>query len=108
MNLTSHILPRSEVECWSHAVASLNTLSNKYSSPTTLETIGRVNRLISAWPTDDTLPAEGLDGVKTIFKKLSPGLQDIRIAAEDEAKWVFLCFVPNCHELPVPTTSEYV
>jgi len=74
------------VDCWSHAAESLNALSNKYSSQSTLETIERVNRLISAWPPDDTLPAEGLDGVKTIYKKLSPGLRNIQIAAEEEVK----------------------
>ncbi|KAG5645473.1 hypothetical protein DXG03_006018 [Asterophora parasitica] len=57
-----------------------------YSSHSTLETIERVNRLISAWPLDDTLPAEGLDGVKTIYKKLAPGLRDIQIAADEEAR----------------------
>ena len=76
----------SEVDCWSHAAESLATLSNKYSSHSTLETIERVNRLISAWPQDDTLPAEGFDHVKMIFKKLSPGLYDIKIAAEEEVK----------------------
>ncbi|KAF5382582.1 hypothetical protein D9615_002786 [Tricholomella constricta] len=75
-----------EVEFWSHAAQSLTALSKKYSSQSTLETIERVNRLISAWPPDDTLPAEGLDGVKTIYKKLAPGLRDIQIAAEEEAK----------------------
>ncbi|KAF8073604.1 SGF29 tudor-like domain-containing protein [Lyophyllum atratum] len=75
-----------EVECWAHAAESLTALSNKYSSHPTLETIERVNRLISAWPIDDTLPAEGLDGVKMTYKKLSPGLRDIQIAAEEEAK----------------------
>lgn len=75
-----------EIECWSHAAKSLTALSNNYSKPATIETIGRVNRLISVWPTDDTLPAEGIDAVKSLFKKLSPGLVDIRLAAEDEAK----------------------
>lgn len=74
------------MECWSHAAESLKTLSNKYSSPLNFETIGRVNRLISAWPMDDMLPAEGLDGVKSIYKKLQPGLEDVRNAAEEEAR----------------------
>lgn len=76
----------SEVECWSHAAESLTALSNKYSNHPTLETIERVNRLISAWPIDDVLPAEGFDGVKSIYKKLAPGLRDIQMAAEQEAK----------------------
>ncbi|RDB14800.1 SAGA-associated factor 29 [Hypsizygus marmoreus] len=75
-----------EVECWAHAAQALTTLANKYSTQSTLETIERVNRLISAWPHDDTVPAEGLDGVKTIYKKLSPGLRDIQMAADEEVK----------------------
>ncbi|KAG6820179.1 hypothetical protein H0H93_004310 [Arthromyces matolae] len=75
-----------ERECWSHAASSLNTLAALYSSHSTLETIERVNRLISAWPVDDTLPAEGLDGLKGIYKKLVPGIRDIQNAADEEAK----------------------
>ncbi|KAK7469216.1 hypothetical protein VKT23_003705 [Stygiomarasmius scandens] len=75
-----------EIDCWSHATTSLSTLSSIYSSPSTLETIGRVNRLISAWPTDDTLPAEGLDGVKTIYKRLLTGLEQIQASSNQETK----------------------
>ncbi|KAG6852788.1 hypothetical protein C0991_009125 [Blastosporella zonata] len=75
-----------EVECWSHAAASLSTLSTRYSSHSTLETIERVNRLISAWPVNDTVPAQGLDEVKGIYKKLSHGLREIQNAADEEAK----------------------
>ncbi|KAJ4482136.1 SGF29 tudor-like domain-containing protein [Lentinula aciculospora] len=73
-----------EIECWNHAAASLSTLSAIYSGPATIETIGRVNRLISAWPADDTLPAEGLDSVKAIYKKLGSGLEEIRVTSEKE------------------------
>ncbi|KAF9077694.1 SGF29 tudor-like domain-containing protein [Rhodocollybia butyracea] len=73
-----------EIECWNHAAASLSTLSAIYSGPATIETIGRVNRLISAWPADDTLPAEGLDSVKSIYKKLVSGLEEIRLTSEKE------------------------
>jgi SAGA-associated factor 29 len=83
----SNDLSFAEVDCWSHAAESLTALSNKYSSHSTLETIERVNRLINAWPPDDTLPAEGYEGVKTIYKKLLPGLTDIRLAAEEEVKY---------------------
>jgi len=76
-----------EVECWSQAAESLTTLSTKYSSISTLETIERVNRLISAWPTDDTLPAEGLDDVKVVFNKLQHGLHNIQSAAEEDYKY---------------------
>lgn len=51
-----------------------------------MDTIERVNRLINAWPPDDTLPAEGYEGVKTIYKKILPGLADIRFSAEEEVK----------------------
>jgi SAGA-associated factor 29 len=61
-------------------------LNGIYSNPTTVETIGRVNRLISSWPSDDTLPAEGFDGVKPVYKKLLSGLQEVKHNAEKEAR----------------------
>jgi len=76
-----------EVDCWSHAAGSLTVLSNKYSSHSTSDTIDRVNRLINAWPSDDTFPAEGYEGIKSIYKKLLSGLDDIRLAAEEEVKY---------------------
>ena len=76
-----------EADCWLQAVESLTTLSAKYSSISTLETIERVNRLISAWPTDDTLPAEGLDGVKTVYNKLHSGLRNIQSGADEDIKY---------------------
>lgn len=57
-----------------------------YSNPT-VETIGRVNRLISSWPSNDTLPAEGFDGVKPVYKKLFSGLEEVKRNAEKEARW---------------------
>jgi len=51
-----------------------------------METIGRVNRLISSWPSNDTLPAEGFDGVKPVYKKLLSGLQEVKSNAEKEAR----------------------
>ncbi|KAF8630883.1 hypothetical protein AX17_005241 [Amanita inopinata Kibby_2008] len=75
-----------ELDCWSRTADSLRTLTSKYANTTTLETIGRVNRLISAWPTDDTLPAQGIDDVKAIHRKLTPGITEIKSAAEDEAR----------------------
>ncbi|KAG6880501.1 hypothetical protein C0993_006217, partial [Termitomyces sp. T159_Od127] len=69
------------------AAASLSTLTAQFSSHSTLETIERVNRLISAWPVDDTIPAEGLDGVKATFKKLAPALRDIQNTADEEVKY---------------------
>lgn len=75
-----------EIDCWTHAASSLSTLSSIYSNPATIETISRVNRLISAWPADDTLPAQGLDDVKNIYKKLSAGLDEITKTSEREIK----------------------
>ncbi|KAL0961072.1 hypothetical protein HGRIS_006056 [Hohenbuehelia grisea] len=74
-----------EIECWSHASASLAALATVYSNPSTVDTIERVNRLISTWPTDD-LPAEGIDSVKTSYRKLSSGLHEIADTAHKEAK----------------------
>jgi len=84
--IISRLASSEEVDCWAHAAESLTALSNKYSNQSTLDTIERVNRLIHAWPADDTLPAEGYEGVKTIHKKLKPGLNDIKLASEEEVK----------------------
>jgi len=51
-----------------------------------METIGRVNRLISSWPSNDMLPAEGFDGVKPVYKKLLSGLTEVKGNAEKEAR----------------------
>ncbi|KAG6876518.1 hypothetical protein C0992_012602 [Termitomyces sp. T32_za158] len=75
-----------ELDCWSQAAASLSTLTAQFSRHSTLETIERVNRLISAWPVDDNIPAEGLDGVKATHKKLAPALRDIQNTADEELK----------------------
>lgn len=50
------------------------------------DAVGRVNRLILAWPNDETLPAEGMDSVKTVYKKLSSGLSEIKTNSEREIK----------------------
>jgi len=47
----------------------------------TSDTIGRVNRLLSAWPVDDDLPAEGFDSVRNTYKKLTSGLTEIKTSA---------------------------
>ncbi|KAF8158284.1 SGF29 tudor-like domain-containing protein [Crassisporium funariophilum] len=75
-----------EVECWSHAADSLKHLSTIYANSATLNTIDRVNRLLAVWPTDDTLPADGLTGLQTSLVKLSSGLTDIRDYANNEVK----------------------
>ncbi|KAH7928399.1 hypothetical protein BV22DRAFT_1082964 [Leucogyrophana mollusca] len=75
-----------EIEYWTHAAKSLSTLSNVYGSPGSVETIGRVNRLIAGWPTDDALPAEGYDNLKTNYKRLSSALKEVRNNSDDEVK----------------------
>ncbi|KAL0579131.1 hypothetical protein V5O48_002863 [Marasmius crinis-equi] len=57
-----------------------------YKQSATQETIGRVNRLISVWPPDDVVPAEGFDSVKTTYKKLSTALEDIQNTSKEEIK----------------------
>ncbi|OAX44310.1 hypothetical protein K503DRAFT_765119 [Rhizopogon vinicolor AM-OR11-026] len=75
-----------EVDCWSQASKSLASLSNIYASSKYVEIIGRVNRLISVWPTDDVLPADGYDGLKTNYKHLSRALKDVRDINDEEVK----------------------
>jgi SAGA-associated factor 29 len=53
-----------------------------------MEAIGKVNRLISQWPTDDNLPADGFDSVKSMYKKLNAGLGEIGGASDSELKFV--------------------
>ena len=78
-----------EVEYWTQAAEAIRVVANKFSINTTAETIARVNRMISAWPADDTLPAEGFDAVRQTFKRLSNGLREIETYAIGEEKYVF-------------------
>ena len=88
MNLRMTLFCCLEVECWAHASESLSILSTLYTNhPNTAETIGRVNRLINAWPPDDTPPAEGIGHMKTVQHKLSSGLSDIIAACDQEIKY---------------------
>jgi len=75
-----------EVEYWTQAAEAIRVVTNKYPINSTTETIGRINRLISTWPTDDTLPAESFDAVKQTFKRLSNGLREVEAAANQEEK----------------------
>jgi hypothetical protein len=88
---TAHLV--SEVDCWSQASKSLASLSNFYANSEQI--IGRVNRLIAVWPTDDVLPAEGYEHLKTNYKKLSRALKDVRDISEDEAKYANFCASPK-------------
>lgn len=65
----------------------MNSLNDVYANPS--EAVGRVNRLIASWPSDDTLPAEGFDGVRTVYKKLVSGLQELKSNAEKETKYEY-------------------
>lgn len=79
----------SEIQCWSHASNTLSAFSEKYNNLTTGDALARVNRLISVWPTtagDDTLPMDGFDSVKTVYKKLSSGLNEVKMTAETEVR----------------------
>ncbi|KIY43937.1 DUF1325-domain-containing protein [Fistulina hepatica ATCC 64428] len=75
-----------EIQYWAQAASTLNALSEVYGTRHTEETIGRVNRLISGWPMDDEVPAQGYDGAKGIAKKLVSGLDEIRTTSEREVK----------------------
>ncbi|KAN0087469.1 Translin [Tylopilus felleus] len=73
-----------EIEYWSHASKSLETLSGIYANQTSIETIGRVNRLMAMWPTDDSLAAESYETLKTNYKRLSSALKEVRRNSEEE------------------------
>ncbi|KAL1679099.1 SGF29 tudor-like domain-containing protein [Schizophyllum commune] len=75
-----------EVQCWSQAASSLNTLNEVYSTPQTKETIGRANRLIAVWPEDDVLPIDGYEGLKRTAKKLMSALSEIRHTSDREIR----------------------
>lgn len=81
-----------ELEYWIHAKGPLQELSKIYNSPSASATIDRVNRLISVW-SDSTLPAEGFDGLKNNYQKLTTGLQEIKHAADRETRSAISAFV---------------
>ena len=83
-----HHLP-TELQCWSHASDKLKACRDTYNKHSTVDTMARVNRLIRAWPTmssDNGDFLEAHDTVKATYKKLSSGLNEIKEAAELEAK----------------------
>lgn len=83
-SLTSLLSP--EIDCWSHSTSSISALSNLAINSSTQETVNRINRLITAWPADDALPAEGLEGIKANYKKLVSGLNDIKTQSDRDVK----------------------
>lgn len=78
---------RTELQWWSAAADALKQISSEKDAA---ETIGRVNRLLSAWPQDDVLPAEGYDSVKGLYRKVNTGLKEIKDSAERDVKYVRL------------------
>lgn len=74
------------MQWWTACADSLKQISAAYSSEETVELIGKINRLISGWPQDDVLPAEGIDGVRNVYKKLASGLKEIKDSADRDAK----------------------
>ena len=48
--------------------------------------VGRVHRLLSQWPSDDALPTDGIDGVRSTYKKLLSGLNDVKSNTEKEVE----------------------
>ncbi|PCH40130.1 hypothetical protein WOLCODRAFT_88492 [Wolfiporia cocos MD-104 SS10] len=60
-------------------------LSNTYTNPASGDTAGRVHRLLSAWPSDDNVPADGIENLKSHYKKITAGLHEIKTNAERDA-----------------------
>lgn len=50
------------------------------------DTVNRVQRLLSGWPTDDTLPSEGIEHVRSLYKKLMSSLTEVKATAEKDAE----------------------
>ncbi|EKM51482.1 uncharacterized protein PHACADRAFT_127078 [Phanerochaete carnosa HHB-10118-sp] len=73
-----------ELDCWTQTVQSLPKLAELHER--TAETIGRVNRGIATWPTDDTLPAEGYGYVKSNYKMLAAALKELQSIGQEDIK----------------------
>ena len=50
--------------------------------------VGRANRLIASWPTNDDLPGEGWKSLKENYKKITASLDDIKTHSETEIKLI--------------------
>jgi SAGA-associated factor 29 len=77
-----------EVQWWNTTKERLNSLKELYPAASTSETIGRVNRGIASWPSDDTMAIEKYEEIKNIYKKLSSGLRDVKESADSEIGYV--------------------
>ncbi|TDL22219.1 hypothetical protein BD410DRAFT_788950 [Rickenella mellea] len=78
----------SEIQYWSQSANILSAFTTKYNNPATGDAIGRVNRLISAWPAtngEDSLPMDGFETVEATYKKLKAGLNEVKDSAAAEA-----------------------
>jgi SAGA-associated factor 29 len=73
-----------EIDCWSRSISALSNLAVNSS---TQETVNRVNRIITTWPPDDALSAEGFEGIKANYKKLVSGLGDIKTQSDRDVKY---------------------
>lgn len=81
--------PASEEEAyWTRATAALRELSDQQAEHPQLDLIGKANRLMAAWPTNDDLPSEGWKSLKENYKKLSTTLEDIQKHSDAEIKWI--------------------
>jgi hypothetical protein len=56
-----------------------------YGDSSAAENILRVNKLMTMWPVDDA-PPDGVDGLRTLSRKLEVGLQDVKRSSEQEAQ----------------------
>lgn len=77
-----------EVECWTRSADTLRQLSKQFSNHPPLDMVGRTNRLIASWPTNDDLPGEGWKSLKENYKKLTASLDDIQKHADTEVKLI--------------------
>lgn len=89
-----------ELECWGQATVQLSKLAQMLNEQERDDTIGRVHRLLTQWPSDDALPAEGIDGVKSIYKKLISGLNEVKTNAEKDVEYessLYFCCRTDTH-----------
>ncbi|KAH6912842.1 SGF29 tudor-like domain-containing protein [Coprinopsis sp. MPI-PUGE-AT-0042] len=81
--------PSSEdLECWTRSADTLRQLSKQFSNHPPLDLVGRTNRLIASWPTNDDLPGEGWKSLKENYKKLTASLDDIQKHADTEVRLI--------------------
>jgi hypothetical protein len=78
-----------EVELWARTATSLSNLHATTSSPSSAETIHKVNRLILGWtPAQEDEATVSWESLKSTHKRLNSGLGEIKAQAEEEIKYV--------------------